>query len=145
MNDLNDLARHSLRLLVDAICAQADDGLDRSAFILAHAIEIRKTLPPTVSPAAITLTGFEPWLAAVRAALDSINMPMAEWQRAFPYDFAADHGAGIAPAEAARRANDHYWRAQEKATPQLFCRKAASAIIWFVFEHMSDDERRRRG
>lgn len=66
---------------------------------------------------------FESWLSEVRAALDAINMPMDEWQRAFPYDYQADHAAGIAPAEAAKRANDHYWTAQENARPDLLANR----------------------
>lgn len=66
------------------------------------------------------LGAFQIWLSEVGAALQSINMPMEQWQRTFPYNFPADFYAGIQPADAAKRANDHYWTQQEDARPDLF-------------------------
>lgn len=55
---------------------------------------------------------FEEWLAEVKAALDGINMPMAEWQAAYPFDYQAEFQAGTTPIEAAKKANQHYWSNQ---------------------------------
>jgi hypothetical protein len=40
------------------------------------------------------MADYEHWLDAVRAALDSINMPMADWQGLWPFDFHAEYDEG---------------------------------------------------
>jgi len=66
---------------------------------------------------------YESWLEEVRAALDGINMPMDDWQKAFPFNFEAEHAAGTDSAEAAMKANAFWWEEQQKARPDLFRRR----------------------
>ncbi|MGA8152429.1 MAG: hypothetical protein WB952_15860 [Terriglobales bacterium] len=65
---------------------------------------------------------YERWLDRVREALDSINMPMEEWQSIRPFDFRAEYCKGVNPDDAAMRANRFWWHEQNKSLKQE-CRK----------------------
>ena len=62
------------------------------------------------------------WLKRVRETLDSINMPMEDWQAVSPFDFGREFAAGISPGEAALRANRFWWLQQNKRIDQDCCR-----------------------
>lgn len=64
------------------------------------------------------LAEYATWLAEVRTALNSINMPLDEWQAQWAYDFERDYRAGVAPSKAAEQANRYWWREQNKAIGQ---------------------------
>lgn len=61
---------------------------------------------------------YDDWLFAVEKALRSLNMPMEDWQRAWEFNFAAEHQAGTSPIEAAEKANRYWWYRQNKAIGQ---------------------------
>jgi hypothetical protein len=48
---------------------------------------------------------YETWLNDVRAALDSVNMPMTDWQGVWPFNVRAEYNAGTKPDDAAMKAN----------------------------------------
>jgi len=61
---------------------------------------------------------YEHWLDEVKAALDSVNMPMIDWQGVWPFDFQAEYDSGTKPHDAAMRANRYWWREQNKSLKQ---------------------------
>ena len=61
---------------------------------------------------------YEVWLNQVRDALQSINMPMDEWQGVWPFHFSREHDSGTAPDEAAAKANRFWWHQQNKSMGQ---------------------------
>jgi hypothetical protein len=61
---------------------------------------------------------YEIWLEQVKDALRSINMPMEDWQRVWPFDFSAEHDAGTNPDDAAMKANRYWWYQQNKSVKQ---------------------------
>ena len=63
-------------------------------------------------------TNFDTWLADVREALNSINMPMEEWQKSWAFDFKDEFEAGTSPDQAALKANRFWWRNQNAALKQ---------------------------
>jgi len=71
---------------------------------------------------------FQDWLNEVRGALQSINMPMDDWQRLWPFDFEGEHRAGATPWDAAARANRHWWHQQNKSLEQ-HCQKSADCWL----------------
>ena len=75
------------------------------------------------------------WLGEVRSALDSINMPLEEWQRTWEFDFAAEYAAGTRPAAAAEKANRFWWREQNKALKQD-CRRTKDC--WLPQGHQGE-------
>jgi hypothetical protein len=40
---------------------------------------------------------YDAWLKRVRETLDSINMPMEDWQAASAFDFKRESSAGVSP------------------------------------------------
>jgi len=68
------------------------------------------------------------WLAEVKQALASINMPFDAWQDQWPYDFEADYRAGVSAVESARHANNYWWDEQDKAFPPELRRRLAFPI-----------------
>ncbi len=48
---------------------------------------------------------YQAWLNEVRAALNSVNMEMDDWQNTWQFDFAGEYAAGTGPAQAAEKAN----------------------------------------
>ena len=61
---------------------------------------------------------YEEWLGAVLATLDSINMPMVEWQGIWVFDFRAEYDASVKPDDAAMKANRYWWHQQNKSLKQ---------------------------
>lgn len=61
---------------------------------------------------------YDQWLNEVKAALDSVNMPMADWQGVWPFDFGAEYESGAKPDDAAMKANRYWWREQNKSLKQ---------------------------
>jgi hypothetical protein len=61
---------------------------------------------------------YEHWLEEVKAALDSVNMPMADWQGVWAFDFRAEYEAGAKPDDAAMKANRYWWREQNGSLSQ---------------------------
>jgi len=57
---------------------------------------------------AVHASSYNDWLTKVSEALDSINMPMEDWQEVSPFDFKREFVAGSSPDEAALRANK-FW------------------------------------
>ena len=51
------------------------------------------------------LMDYERWLDDVKAALNSVNMPMADWQGVWPFDFRTEYDSGTKPDNAAMKAN----------------------------------------
>ena len=58
------------------------------------------------------------WLADVREALDSINMPMEDWQTVSSFDFKREFAAGVSPDDAALKANRFWWLQQNRKIGQ---------------------------
>ena len=52
---------------------------------------------------------YDEWMNKVRAALDSLNLPMADWQVIGAFDYRSEYEAGVKPDDAAMKAN-RYWR-----------------------------------
>ena len=75
------------------------------------------------------------WLRDVRAALNSINMPMNEWQKVWHFDFEREFKAGKDAATAADLANRHWWHEQNKSLNQD-CQK--SHDCWLPRKHRGD-------
>lgn len=61
---------------------------------------------------------YKDWLDVVRETLDTINMPMDDWQKAFPFDFEKEYKARTDAGEAADKANRFWWHRQNKAIHQ---------------------------
>ena len=61
---------------------------------------------------------YQTWLNDVRSALESINMPMDEWQRTWQFDFVGEFKAGTGPGKAAEKANRFWWHEQNKSIGQ---------------------------
>jgi hypothetical protein len=75
---------------------------------------------------------YDDWLNDVRAALQSINMPMDDWQNNWPFDFNQEFRLGTGPTRAAEKANRFWWREQNKALGQD-CR--TTATCWLPHGH----------
>jgi len=61
---------------------------------------------------------FDNWLREVRSALDSINMPMDDWQKSWLFDFKREFGSGMSATDAAAKANRFWWYEQNRAIGQ---------------------------
>jgi hypothetical protein len=61
---------------------------------------------------------YDVWLGKVRAALNSINMPMEDWQATWHFDFEAEYKAGAKAEDVALSANRFWWREQNKSLKQ---------------------------
>jgi len=77
-------------------------------------------------------TSYEQWLTKVRVALDSINMPLEEWQAIWPFPLEREYNAGTLPADAAEKANRFWWRQQNISLDQD-CR--ISPGCWLPRDH----------
>jgi hypothetical protein len=73
---------------------------------------------------ATALATCDDWLMEVKAALDSINMPLEIWQAALPFDFSREFKAGTYANVAASKANRFWWRGQNQRTDQDCLRSA---------------------
>jgi hypothetical protein len=58
---------------------------------------------------------YDRWLRDVRAALDSINMRMDDWQGVWRFEFEREYRAGTDPKTAAEKANRYWWHEQNRA------------------------------
>src|SRR5271165_2509214 len=66
----------------------------------------------------VDASSYDAWLAKVREALDSINMPMEDWQGVSPFDFKREFAAGSSPDDVALRANRFWWQQQNRRMDQ---------------------------
>jgi hypothetical protein len=82
---------------------------------------------------------YETWLDDVSVALDSINMPMNDWQRIWPFDFRTEFDAGTTADDAATKANRFWWRQQNKSLNQE-CQKTANC--WLPRNHPGECQSR---
>ncbi len=80
---------------------------------------------------------FKEWLNDVRVALNSINMPLDEWQRNWAFDFEREYKTGSTPGIAAERANRFWWHEQNKALNQQCVR---SQDCWLPRGHAGECE-----
>jgi len=80
---------------------------------------------------------FDSWLRQVRSALESINMPMDDWQQIWFFDFDDEFKAGTQASEAAIKANKFWWHQQNKAIGQS-CRKTPDC--WLPQGHQGECE-----
>ena len=78
---------------------------------------------------------YEKWMSEVRAAFDSLSMPMADWQAIGVFDYRSEYDAGVAPAEAALKANRHWWHEWNKSLNQE-CRQRRGC--WLPRGHEGD-------
>jgi hypothetical protein len=78
---------------------------------------------------------FESWLKEVEATLATINMPLAEWQSRWTFDFSREFTAGTAAIEAAKKAHRFWWLQQNKALGQE-CRKTLNC--WLPRNHQDE-------
>jgi hypothetical protein len=56
-----------------------------------------------------TSEAYDNWFNEVRTALNSINMPMDDWQKRWSFNFTAEYKAGTKPGDAAAKANRFWW------------------------------------
>ena len=82
----------------------------------------------------MTIT-YETWLKDVSAALDSINMPMDDWQRTWPFDFRAEFAAGTTANDTTMKANQFWWYRQNKSINQE-CQKTPNC--WLPRDHQGE-------
>ena len=75
------------------------------------------------------------WLVDVRAALDSIKMPLDTWQKQWPFPFDREFEQGTNANDAAAKANRFWWHEQNKALKQD-CRLAMDC--WLPRGHQGE-------
>lgn len=78
---------------------------------------------------------YKTWLDNVRAALESINMPMEDWQNTGSFDFEREYKAGTAATVAADKANRYWWHEQNKSIGQNCLKKPN---CWLPRNHSGD-------
>ncbi len=78
---------------------------------------------------------YREWLDDVRSALNSVNMPMDDWQGVYPFDFRSEYDTGARPDDAAMTANRFWWQRQNKSLGQD-CRKTDGC--WLPRGHQGD-------
>jgi hypothetical protein len=78
---------------------------------------------------------YETWLDRVRAALNSMNMPMDAWQQSWPFDFSREYEAGTEPDATAEKANRFWWHQQNKSLNQD-CQKTPNC--WLPRNHQNE-------
>ena len=61
---------------------------------------------------------YDVWFCNVKAALDSINMPMDTWQASAAFDFLHEFETGVSAGDAASKANRFWWRKQNERVNQ---------------------------
>ena len=61
---------------------------------------------------------YEVWLDRVKDILQSMNMPLEDWQSIRQFDFKAQYDAGTTPDEAAMKAKRYWWHQQHKSLKQ---------------------------
>jgi hypothetical protein len=80
---------------------------------------------------------YEEWMSKVRAAFDSMNTPMADWQLIGAFDYQREFNAGVKPNDAAMKANRHWWHEWNKSLKQD-CRQ--SKDCWLPHGHQGHCE-----
>jgi len=80
---------------------------------------------------------YEIWLRNVADALNSINMPIDDWQAIWPFDFRGAFDAGSSADDAARKANQFWWKRQNKTLEQE-CQKTSGC--WLPRNHQGECE-----
>lgn len=83
----------------------------------------------------VTDTAYEAWLNEVKEALSSINMPMEDWQKTWPFDFLHEFETGTSANDAAMKANQYWWQQQNKAIGQD-CRQTPNC--WLPRNHQGE-------
>jgi hypothetical protein len=78
---------------------------------------------------------YETWFQQVEEALNSINMPMKDWQSIWPFDFSGEHDAGKEPNATAQKANRFWWYQQNKSLNRE-CQKTHRC--WLPRGHQDD-------
>jgi hypothetical protein len=78
---------------------------------------------------------YELWIADVRSALESINMPMDQWQSRWRFDFQQEYSLGSEASMAANKANRFWWHEQNKALRQ-HCAKTSNC--WLPSGHSGE-------
>ena len=78
---------------------------------------------------------YDAWLKRVRETLDSINMPMEDWQAVSAFDFEREFGAGSSPKDAALTANRFWWLRQNRRIGQD-CRRTPDC--WLPRNHSGE-------
>jgi hypothetical protein len=71
----------------------------RSGFVGGHSMTDERNVTT------IPLMDYERWLTDVRSTLDSLNMPMDDWQGVWAFEFRAEFNSGTKPDDAAMKAN----------------------------------------
>jgi hypothetical protein len=66
----------------------------------------------------VVSTAYESWLKEVEEALSSLNMPLADWQKMWAFDFRREFEAQATAWDAAIRANQYWWQQHNKAMGQ---------------------------
>lgn len=80
---------------------------------------------------------YETWVKQVRAALNSINMEMDDWQGRWPFNFQREYGTGTNADNAAIKANRFWWLNQNKSLKRE-CRSTPSC--WLPSGHQQPCE-----
>lgn len=73
-------------------------------------------------------SGYTTWMAEVKAALDSINMGVDDWQNTWPFDFEQEYRSGSTAIDAAHRANRFWWFNQNRSLNKN-CRLTANCWL----------------
>lgn len=79
---------------------------------------------------------YDAWLGDVRSALQSINMPMDEWQKTWHFDFEREYKAGSEASKTAEKANRCWWYQQNKAMHQECRRTSQCWLPWRMGAYM---------
>ena len=61
---------------------------------------------------------YEQWMSEVRAALDSLILPVADWQVMGVFNYRGEYESGVKPSDAAMKANRHWWHEWNKSLNQ---------------------------
>ncbi len=80
-------------------------------------------------------SSYEEWMNEVRAAFDSLDMPMADWQVIGAFDYRGEYDAGVKPDDAARKANRYWWHEWNKSLKQN-CRQRQDC--WLPHGHQGE-------
>jgi hypothetical protein len=78
------------------------------------------------------MDGYEIWIGEVQKVLRSINMPMDDWQKVWPFDFPGQYKAGTKANDTAMKANRFWWREQNRSLKQD-CR--LTPTCWLPRDH----------
>jgi hypothetical protein len=71
---------------------------------------------------------FEEWMKEVRAAFGALSLPAKDWQALGAFDYRREYEAGVTPADAAAKANRHWWLEWNKSLNQD-CRRSKNCWL----------------